>query len=72
MCMSSGSGSAPPPPPPQIPVESPRLQDPDVKRSRGDEKKRLRALSGHKKSIATSGLGVTEPANISGKQLTGQ
>ena len=71
MCTSSPSKS-PPPPPPQVPVEAPRLQDPDVKRIRGDEKKRLRALSGHKKSIATSGLGVTEAANISGKQLTGQ
>lgn len=54
------------------PSKPPNMQTPQVTDAGTAEKKRLRALKGNASTIATSGLGLTAPANVGGKMLLGQ
>lgn len=72
MCIGGSPKQPSIPPPAPAAAATPRAVDPTVTSAKRGERKRLRSLAGRSKSIATSALGTTGAANVSGKQLTGQ
>jgi hypothetical protein len=55
-----------PPAPPPAPDRTPSMADPWVREAREAQKKRAAAMAGYASTIATGGLGLTDPASTTG------
>lgn len=55
-----------PPAPPPAPAPHPSMADSSVREAREAQKKRAAAMAGYASTIATGGLGLTDPASTTG------
>lgn len=72
---NSGSLQAAPPPPPASPPASPTIQSPQVTNAASMASRKAAAAGGIMANIATSPMGLAQPANTTGaggKTLLGQ